>query len=66
MKKLLTIFILLISTTIVFAQNTNAKNNTLPQGIFKKKHNGQVVQYDNKGKKIGIYKIKNGKYVKIK
>lgn len=38
----------------------------MPQGIFKKKRNGEFVQYDKNGKKIGVYKISNRKCVKVK
>ena len=38
----------------------------MPQGTFKKKRNGTIVQYDKKGKKIGVYKLSRGTYIKIK
>jgi hypothetical protein len=38
----------------------------MPEGIFKKQRNGNFVQYDKKGKKIGTYKLKQGRLVLIK
>ena len=43
-----------------------AKINTLPSGTFKKKFNGDFVQYDKNGKKLGVYKMSKGKLVKVK
>lgn len=38
----------------------------MPEGVFKKTRSGKIVQYNNNGKKIGEYKISNGRYVKTK
>jgi len=57
---------LILITSTVHAQQTLERKNKLPQGVFKKQRNGQIIQYDNNGKKIGIYKIKNRKYVRVK
>ena len=38
----------------------------MPEGTFKKQSNGKFVQYDKNGKKIGTYKLTNGKFVRIK
>ena len=38
----------------------------MPQGTFKKQKNGTIVQYDKNGKKIGKYKLDNGRYYRLK
>ena len=63
MKKLISLLILTCLTLPVLA--TIPKQN-LPTGTFKKKRNGTIVQYNDKGKKIGIYKLENGRYKKVK
>jgi len=50
----------------VFAEPQQNRINNFPQGTFKKTHNGKYIQYDKNGKKIGIYKISNGRYIKVK
>lgn len=66
MKKLLTIFVLLLFTSTTYAEiATQKKLYEMPEGTFKKSGN-KIIQYNIKGKKIGIYKYSNGKYVKIK
>ena len=52
--------------TSVFALEPAAGQNKYPQGVFKKKRNGDIVQYNSNGKKIHTYKIKNGKILNIK
>ncbi len=37
-----------------------------PVGTFKKKKDGTIVQYNDKGKKIGEYKFENNNYRKVK
>ena len=49
-----------------FAETSQNNIGKYPAGTFKKAHNGKIIQYDKNGKKIGMYKIKNRKYVKIK
>jgi len=66
MKKFLVILILLLSVPSVFSVAPAMKSQNLPQGTFKQKSNGEIVQYDKNGKKIGIYKIQYGKLVRIK
>ena len=66
MKKLLTILVVLSIISPVFAKIPTVKHNNLPQGTFKKKSNGNIVQYNDKGKKIATYKMINGRLVKIK
>ena len=63
MKKLIAIFIIICFSLPAFA--VIPKKN-LPSGTFKKKRNGTIVQYNDKGKKIGIYKLENGSYKKVK
>lgn len=51
----------------VFAPSPVRKQpKTFPEGTFRKKRNGDVVQYNGRGKKIGTYKMINGKYEKVK
>ena len=62
----------LLIAIIFFSISVNAElsqvktNKNLPQGTFKKSRSGKIIQYDKNGKKIGVYKIPNGRYVKIK
>lgn len=68
-KVLLIMLISLFFVPIVFADTKNyksAKYDYMTQGTFKKKANGKYVQYDKNGKKIGIYKISKGKFVRVK
>ena len=66
MKKLAVLFIILIFSLSVYAKTSVKRVNKYPQGVFKKSWNGDIIQYDIKGRKTGIYKIKNGNAVKIK
>lgn len=67
MKRAITFFLLFMISAPVFAEAPKAvyKKN-LPQGTFKKKKDGTIVQYNSKGKKIGTYKFSNGEYKKVK
>ena len=56
--------IMLSFSTAAFAGASMREN--LPKGTFKKTRDGKIVQYDSRGKKVGIYKMNNGKYVKVK
>ncbi len=66
MKKCLAIFLSFILVSPVLAATTMKKLNTTPEGVFKKNRNGDFVQYDKKGKKVGVYKLINGRLVKVK
>lgn len=66
MRKLFILFAVLSISLSVFAKTPNKKFNNLPSGVFKKTWNGNIVQYDNNGKKIHTYKMKNGKIAGIK
>ena len=66
MRKVVVIFLVFIFSASVYANMPAKKYENMPQGTFKKSMNGTIIQYDSKGKKIGKYKIKNGKYVKVK
>ena len=66
MKKILILSVLLSFSLSVYAELPQTRINSLPQGTFKKKRNGQIIQYDKNGKKLGIYKISSGRYVKVK
>lgn len=65
MRKLFVVLTLLIFMSVVFAdENYTRRYSGYPEGVFKKSRNGKIVQYDNNGKKIGVYNIGSGKYVK--
>ena len=66
MKKCLAIFLSFILISPVLADTTKKKLNTNPEGVFKKNRSGEFVQYDKKGKKIGVYKLINGRLIKVK
>lgn len=58
MKRFFALLVLLSMTGMaVFAELPERKFNNLPQGTFKKKKDGTIVQYNEKGKKIGTYKL---------
>ena len=65
MRKLI-VFVLL--TSFVLDCHAGAminKNLSSMNGVYKKDAFGRINQYDKNGKKIGVYKLKNGKCVKI-
>ena len=66
MKNFLIIFVSLVLISPVFADTYQQIKNSSPEGVFKKTRNGEIVQRDKNGKKIGVYKKINGRYVKIK
>ena len=66
MRTFFTLFVLLLFVSSVFAKMPDSLNKNLPKGVFKKNFRGQIVQYDNNGKKIGVYEAKSGRFVKIK
>lgn len=73
MKKLLSLFIMLVFTMPAIAQVPQKKQyipvnkmKNPPVGTFKKKKDGTIVQYNDRGKKIGEYKLENNDYKKIK
>lgn len=67
MKKFYILFIILCFSISVNAEIAQHKTHSnLPQGTFKKNRSGKIIQYDNNGKKIGVYKIPNGRYIKVK
>ena len=78
MRKFLSVLIILCCSLPAFAQiqqqthrqqrkyvPVNRMKNP-PVGTFKKKKDGTIVQYDDKGKKIGEYKLENNNYKKVK
>ena len=66
MKKIIAVILLLLSVcTVQAAMPVRTKMNSMPEGIFKKTRNGKIIQYNSKGKKIGIYELSGGRYVKI-
>lgn len=66
MKRVFTLIIILLFSASGFAQIPAKKFENMPKGTFKKTWNGKIVQYDKSGKKVGLYKQNNGKYVKTK
>ena len=66
MKKFWVIFLFLVIALPVCAELTTKKVNNLPEGVFKKTRGGEYVQLDKKGKKIGVYKVINGRLIKVK
>ena len=66
MKKFLVIICIITFAGCSQARVLNKDYSNYTQGIFKKKSNGTIVQYNSKGKKISTYKNINGKFVKIK
>lgn len=67
MKKFFILFIIFVCTGVVFAMDVPVKKyGNIPQGTFRKNRNGDFVQYDKNGKKIGVYRISKGMYLKVK
>lgn len=67
MKVLFTILCLICFTCSVFAVVPNSTRvRKYPEGTFRKQRNGTIVQYNKSGKKIGVYKLNNGRYVRAK
>ena len=66
MKRFLVIFLSVLLISPVWADLKPSKNTNLPEGVFRKTRNGEFVQYNQKGKKIGVYKIINGRFTKVK
>lgn len=63
MKRIIIVFVISCFILPAFA-GVNTVNNriykkNLPQGTFKKKKDGTIVQYDKNGKRIGTYKFSN-------
>ena len=66
MKKILISLMVLSFSLSVFAEIPQNKSANLPQGTFKKRRNGQIIQYDKNGKKLGVYRVTSGRYIKVK
>ena len=66
MRKVLVLITFFAFISTAFAGLPERKLKNLPEGTFKKTRNGTIVQYDKNGKKVGIYKLNSGKYVKTK
>ncbi len=66
MKKLIILLTAFCIFIPVYGAIPAHKIKNPPQGTFKKKRNGTIVQYDSKGKKIGTYKLESGSYKKVK
>ena len=73
MKKFVSALIIFCYSLPAIAQMSQTKKyipvnrmKNPPVGTFKKKKDGTIVQYDDKGKKIGEYKLENNNYKKVK
>mgnify|MGYP004581844305 FL=1 len=79
MKRFIYIVFILCFTSTAFAgqypinqtqqrypQYQTQKIQSLPTGTFKKRKDGTIVQYNDKGKKIGTYKLSGNKLVSPK
>lgn len=55
-----------ISQTGQNPQYQTQKIQSMPVGTFKKRKDGTIVQYNDKGKKIGTYKLSGNKLVNQK
>lgn len=66
MRALLTLFCLICFAGTSFSVVPTRRVRSYPEGTFRKQRNGAIVQYDKNGKKIGIYKLNNGRYIKTK
>ena len=55
-----------INQTQQYPQYQTQKMQSLPTGTFKKRKDGTIVQYNDKGKKIGTYKLSGNKLVNPK
>lgn len=63
---LVLLLVFYLNNSVVLAgYNTKIAKNTA-SGTFKKSFTGKIIQYDEHGKKIGVYRNINGRYVKIK
>lgn len=73
MKKFLALLTIFACTLSVWAEipqkrqyiPVNRMKNP-PVGTFKKKKDGTIVQYNDRGKKIGEYQLENNSYKKVK
>ena len=62
MKEVLTLFVMFVFVMSVYASEIQIKAKNYPTGTFKKARNGKIIQYDNNGKRIGVYEINSYKY----
>ena len=66
MRYLILVICLVSFLCNVYANSAESRIRKMPEGTFKKSFTGKIIQYDKNGKKIGSYKLKNGRYYKIK
>lgn len=66
MKKIICLFLIGLFSTAALAAIPVRELKNPPQGTFKKTRDGKIVQYNKKGKKIGVYKLNNGNLMRIK
>lgn len=64
MKKLVILILTFSLFLPTFAEISTRRIKNPPQGTFKKTKNGKIIQYDQNGKKIGIYKLESRQYKK--
>lgn len=66
MKNFIVIIVFLAFMSSAFAQLPARKFDNMPKGTFKKTRTGKIIQYDSNGKKVGTYKLNNGRFTKTK
>ncbi len=66
MRALLTVFCLFCFIGTSFAVVPPQRIHSYPEGTFKKQRNGTIVHYDKNGKKVGVYRLNKGRYIKAK
>ena len=66
MRIFLVLILLFSFASFVYAEIPEKKIKSFPEGTFKKARNGQIIQYDKNGKKVGVYKQYNGRFTKLK
>ena len=58
--------LILLALAGQYPQYQTQKIQSMPVGTFKKRKDGTIVQYNDKGKKIGTYKLSGNKLVNPK
>lgn len=67
MKNSFVILILFLFILSAYADESYTRRYSgYPEGTFKKSITGKIVQYDNNGKKVGVYNLNSKRFVKTK
>lgn len=66
MRAFLTILCIICFASTTLAVVPPKRAISYPEGTFRKQRNGTIVHYDKNGKKVGVYKLNNGRYVQTK